>query len=356
MSNYLKENCSLVSEETSTLIKGILIFLIILGHNKAFTVPLEKWGIMSYLYMFHVHIFFLLPYLYGGKSVSTSRICVYFVRLYWPYLVFATALAVICGGVNLYESWSVKRWIRLLLFGYVEDIRPMCGNAMLWFLPAMLMTIILKDLYYQSAYIWRGILLTISIVINILYILDSQLHVYSLLLNYVPLGGLHAFRYLLLGVTFRRLLQWGRVIPKCFNIMLCTTIFLVGSYIYCSQVAIHMDREIMCFRLLQIVMPLCVGCILCSIMIHHQNIINRFLCYLGQESFAIYLVSPFVGYFCYYIISNMNATSWPMGILAQFLIVFLSYSIARKLIKGRLRSILLPRSLDELKFKLSLKS
>lgn len=350
------ENYSLLAKEDSLWIKGFLIFLIVLGHNMTFTIPLGQWGVMSFLYTFHVHVFFLLPFLYGSHRLSTQRMVIATIRLYWPYLVFATVLAVVYGCQNLYESWSVERWVRLLLFGYAEDVRPMCGNAMLWFLPALLLTIILKDMYYQSAYIWRVILLTISIVINVLYIVDSQLHVYSLLLNYVPLGGVHAFRYLLLGVIFREALQWRRVMPRFLNIILCTTIFLIGTYIYGSQVAVHMNREVMCFRLLQIVMPLCVGGILCSAVINHQNIISKVFCCLGQESLVIYLVSPFVGYFCYYIISYLNATCWPMGILAQLIIVFLSYLISRKLIAGRLRSILLPRSIEELRFCLNLKS
>lgn len=50
-----------IDRDTSSVIKGVLIILIVMGHNKVLCSTDNKGA--DYLYLFHVICFFILPFL-----------------------------------------------------------------------------------------------------------------------------------------------------------------------------------------------------------------------------------------------------------------------------------------------------
>lgn len=52
----------ILSKDTTTAMKGLLILLIVIGHNHE--IAPENSFLMSWLYSFHVLIFFILPFFY----------------------------------------------------------------------------------------------------------------------------------------------------------------------------------------------------------------------------------------------------------------------------------------------------
>lgn len=350
MSRSLRENYSLISRDASANIKGFLIILIVLGHNMAFTIPLDEWGIMSYLYTFHVHIFFLLPYLYGSKAIVLSRVRDYIFRYYWPYLVLSLIFSFVFGCVNCFEHCSWVNYLRLLLVCSSDDIRTLCGVSFLWFLPAMMMNLFLRDLYYQSSVLIRYILLLISGCISLLSILNMSLTlpIVENIFQNLPFGLQISASYLLLGVMGRKLITKHQLSHNIRNVILCCILLILGTYIYATEVSIHMNREVMWFKILQLTMPFPVMLILCQLFDSLKGKQSRIIRSLGDESLLIYLISPFVGYVCYFILCSFDAVCWETGILIQLLIIYISYKMSI-LCPKQIKSIFFPHSYDDFK-------
>ena len=55
-----------IDRDTSSVIKGVLIILIVMGHNKVLCSTDNKGA--DYLYLFHVICFFILPFFYDTKN------------------------------------------------------------------------------------------------------------------------------------------------------------------------------------------------------------------------------------------------------------------------------------------------
>ena len=349
MSHALNKNCSLVSKDVSTWVKGILIFLIVLGHNMAFTCPLEKWGVMSYLYTFHIHIFFLLPFLYGAKKFSWKQTGIYFFRFYWPFCVFLIMIALVYGCANDFRNWSFNAVLHAFLLCNAEDLRMFSGVSMLWFLPAIMMTLILRDCYYSANNIFRCMLLFFSALANIYFVLVLvNANFQKLPYDNLPMGAFSAIRYLMLGVIIRKLMSFSHEKSFVWVILICLLIFGLGTYIYFTEVAMCMNKEVPLFHILQIMMPIPVLIVLCCLSDSFKQRSSLFMP-IGHESMVIYLVSPFIGYAAYYGLRLVFFDNWLAGVLVQPIIIFLSLVIAKKLISGKIRNILLPRSFSDFK-------
>lgn len=333
------------------MIKGILIFLIVLGHNMVFTLPLEKWGIMSYLYLFHIRIFFLLPFLYGARPLGMTRFGLYFVRFYWPYLLLAVLLAIGYGVSHAFSQWTWQSWGKLLFICDADSLRSMCGLSMLWFLPAMMSTLMMRDWYYASGCVVKSLLLVCSACCSILFVFFPHIHEH--ICAWVPFGIPTACAFLLPGVIMRWV--WGSVPPHsswaCFSLSLA--IYASASYLYFAGVATHPDRETWLFHILQLFMPF-----VCMILL--QKLVEcakggiKIVSLLGKESMKLYLISPFVGYMAFFVCQKSGLVNWWMGIITQLVIVCVSYFIASKILIGRLESLLLPRSPENIKSALHL--
>ena len=63
-----------IDRDTSSVIKGVLIILIVIGHNKVLCSTDNKGA--DYLYLFHVICFFILPFFYDiKKEITVKRLC-----------------------------------------------------------------------------------------------------------------------------------------------------------------------------------------------------------------------------------------------------------------------------------------
>lgn len=351
MQSSLKENCSYISVEHSTWIKGVLMFLIVLGHNMIFTTSLESWGVMSYLYTFHVQGFFLLPFLYGAKPLSRQRVLQNFLRLYWPYFVLALLLSLGMGIANHFEKLTFWNFFKLFLLCDTDSIRTMCGISVLWFLPTMATTLLLRDLFYGAGKAIRIVLLLLSVLAWAAFVCSSLpcLASYGAAAAYLPLGSFAALLYLALGVVFRWLAARVRNVSSAKVLFVCVLLFVGGSYLYFSNVAPLANRETPCFRSLQMAMPLVATMLLYKGANSFCRSGKGFLSGIGRESMVIYLVSPFIGYAAYFAAARVGAVRWEIGILMQGVIVLLAYWVAKSLVVGRLKAFLLPRSLSDFK-------
>lgn len=154
-------NNLVITRQESAAIKGLLIFIIVLGHNYIFA---ERFvTCYDYLYTFHVACFFILSFIYPPKRLSKSRVVDYFVRTYIPYicfflLLFLCNLILRTRGITLGRSEQIGEMsligaLTSILNGGVDLLPTYTIFQYLWFLPAWFSFSVLKDLLHGGGQI-----------------------------------------------------------------------------------------------------------------------------------------------------------------------------------------------------------
>lgn len=123
--------------EIDTL-KGILIVLIVIGHNVLLSTLFPEFR--SQIYNFHVAGFMLLPFLFRSRKLSARLVADRAVRYLVPFAAFYTLSALLYAAVisppDSLTSWSVD-YFRGLLLGSDRAVKSGSGLALFWFLPAI---------------------------------------------------------------------------------------------------------------------------------------------------------------------------------------------------------------------------
>lgn len=346
----METNKSYISRQESTSIKGLLIFLIVLGHNMLFTYYVEPFQGMVYLYCFHIQSFFILPFLYGSKGLTKRRLTDYAVRLYWPYLLLTLLLSIGYYSVYLHNKPEYTGMLQMWLTGDVSLLGKYCGVQIFWFMPAMFALSIVKDLFYSSGKLIKALLLILSIGINVYDWNVLPDICYSVLpyemISKLPFGLYLGLPYLAYGVLVRWIIK--SIVNRQINISnLLVSIFIVFTIIYFYNVT-SVQSETILF-ILKTVMPV----LFIIILWYYRNHITRFSLWdkLGDKSFAIYLIHPFIGYILYgiFVSLSLQLSLW-YAIIAQIIMLTGGYYLAIGLYRfDRLRKFILPRAIEDLK-------
>ena len=337
MVSYIKTN-------ESVAIKGLLIFLIVLGHNMFFIYYLESVQVQNYLYCFHIQAFFLLPFLYGAKPLTKKRLANYFIRLYWPYLLLTTILSVIYSNFYLQKELDFLGILRMYVTGDVSLIKQYCGVQIFWFMPAMFSLSVLRDWFYYSNKVVQAVLLLLSCIANVFLFLASDYgHYYEIsadIRSVVPFGLYSGISYLVFGVFVRWIV--GKLKERKIKCSPYLMIVFIGcSFLYfINELSFH---EQMIHVFLLIVMPV----IFMLILWYNGRYIQRlfFMEKAGDKTFPMYIIHPFIGYVLYGFVVKYTQISLLWAIVAQIVMFFGSYYLSVGLYKmDRVRKILLPRS------------
>ncbi|WP_418992002.1 acyltransferase family protein [Alistipes sp.] len=340
---------SYISRDESTAVKGVLIFLIVLGHNILFTKYVEPVQGMGYLYCFHIQAFFLLPFLYGSEPLTKKRALCYFIRLYWPFLLLSGLLSI--GFYNLYLHNNFNLWalFHTWLTGDVNLIRRYCGIQLLWFLPAMFAMSLFKDLYYHSHPAIRLILLFLSIVANFiifLAIVDPEYYsLQSKIGSIIPLGMFPGISYLIFGVATRKIIAQIKINRgggrKGFIFLFS---FLICSITYFAN-TLYWNKGLVLIAL-KVMMPI----IFIILLWYYSKNLSYYRMWkeLGERTFLIYLIHPFIGYILYgLVIWRHYPDSLVLAAIAQLIMLIASYYFSTLIsCTRRLKNIIQPRSAE----------
>jgi hypothetical protein len=136
---------SLLTADESNAVKGLLILLIILGHNKF----LMKDGYcIRFLYSFHVYSFYFLPFLYDYHPESWRQFFKKNLRrLYVPYSFFFFILLM----VRLVQAQNLNagKIITAFLTGTQSNLHGAFQyGSFLWFIPTFFSLLLFKKCYY----------------------------------------------------------------------------------------------------------------------------------------------------------------------------------------------------------------
>lgn len=344
-------NKSLLNRDYSTWIKGVLTLFIILGHNMVFTMPLKDYGVMSYFYMFHIQGFFILPFLYGTytKRDLKVRLKDVAVRFYWPFFLLVSGMTLVYGSINHFSGFTWEKLTELFLScnGYI--IKQMCGIQIFWFLPSMMMCVLLKEVYYRGGVMMRFLLLSISLAYTISAIHANTSYLAAIWFvntnRYFPLGAGYAIQMLAIGVSLRALVNYINT-TKCHRsaFILSAGGFLTCSLLYMKYVAKligHSDLNVV-YAILQNITPLFfMIAIVCGLSLVQPNVRDSNVWKIGNSSLYIYLISPFVGYLLFFICNHLNLMYWQIGLLLWPVITYIAYGISF-LISRKIERFLFP--------------
>ena len=198
-------NKSFLTKEQSTIIKGILILLVVLGHNGILMGKAQHLSVNSFndfLYTFHVYAFLFLPFLYNIPEQSICRIKKNFIHLYKPYTVFFIILLIAFWVIN--KSFDVPGVVYAYISASEPVLKQYVGASFLWFLPTMFSLLILRDSLMNTKI---GLLL-VSLGSFIFLVLYSVFGIIPWECNQISVMGIFtAFRIFCLAVFSRILLM-----------------------------------------------------------------------------------------------------------------------------------------------------
>ncbi|MBR0458807.1 MAG: acyltransferase family protein [Victivallales bacterium] len=348
----LQPEQSLLTQEESTAIRGVLIFLIVLGHCQYFTDITSRWEVMGYLYLFHVKCFFLLPFLYPLKSLTWQRATDLLIRCYVPFLLFLLGFFLYRWGTG---QIHVALWFlpASLFAGGGRVLFRLTGLRVLWFLPALFATLLLKEGWQRSRTIPRICLLAIGF-LEILWALycanlPQNAAIWLRRINFWSFYVQIALCYLPIGL----LLRWA-LLSKRFSCPFFLVVFLLCTVMYFYHTfAVTMIRYPVnrMSSMRQFLSYLATPAFLALLYFSRATFARAsWLRLLGQHSLLIYLMHPLLGHIFYAARFRIPLPSWfwvlPTTLLCCVIPLLISYYLDRL---PCVRALLIPRSWQEWK-------
>jgi fucose 4-O-acetylase-like acetyltransferase len=142
------------------VLKGLLIFLIVVGHNKVFT---SLTGSFEYLYSFHVVCFFILSALLNEDKINDKKVITKAVTYWYPYTVFFFFLTLASyftkNSAFLDNGGSWADFMYSYISADIGKLRPYTGFVYIWFLPALTFFYLLMALSNSIGLIYRALFL-----------------------------------------------------------------------------------------------------------------------------------------------------------------------------------------------------
>lgn len=321
---------SVIGRNESTALKGLYMLLIVLGHNYFFTMTTVQLQMMSYLYMFHIAAFFMLPFLYGAKRWSWSNIGDYAVRFLWPYVIIAVVFFITLTVIK-HRDWLWGDFVATLVNGSSSGLHKYCGFQLLWFLPAMFAVMIIRDLYFNFK-VFRILIFVVAgyIVLNTIFS-AFNLKILPWLFGHLPFSLASTIPMCLYGLIVR----W--IIVKRVNhklvLAVATLIALLVTVYYFNN--IPKWSEMSSFMLGGILYP--AAFMLIVLQISDRLAENKLLMWVGNNSLLVYLIHPFVGFALIYAMPSfmsMDLTT-KIGIILLSIIIIAGVTVGVTMIITR---------------------
>lgn len=306
----------------SNAIKGILIILIVFGHNHVLCPNTVSNGLMDYLYNFHIAGFFILPFFYDHQTKPTFRAIEKIIIRNWIPYTWICILCFICFGLLKHHFEFSIETVVAFFQGTQTPIKQHFGFVFPWFLPTYCsMSILLLFAANNKHISW--ILLILFFVISCL-----PYDIFYLLKNSVPLGLMLAIYYFGTGKLSFMLNIWSK-----YSKWLALCMFVVSSILYIKQISVFY---------LNVIFPIS---FFLSLLLVVPYINCRFLRLLGENSLGIYLLHMFLVNITFIFLPHTILMGMIGFLISLFVPLFINIIITNI---TKLRMLLYPRNLDEL--------
>jgi len=313
-------------------LKGILILLIVIGHNGLITSAYDDFRRM--LYLFHVQSFFLLSACLSKGLPDRRKLVDKLLRYEIPYLAFLVLYAVVFTVV-LRRGAGLRELplglVRCVVAPTEASLKSVAGVSMLWFLPAL----ISFTLFDTALRRWAGALVPA---------VAAVVHVALALLPDTLPGGVPWFvrtaAFLLFPAACARAV-WGRVAPGALFWPAAAAAVVSGAALFRTGATFRVasldlpallvqDAFLLAAFLALFAAPLPAG-------------VSRALALLGRESFVIYLCHTLIFYGLLAVLRVDDGAGWRMGVGILVATIALSLVAGRVIAATpRLRSALFP--------------
>lgn len=195
---------SLLSYSESNFIKGLLIVLVVIGHNSYMMNLFDKSNIIKdYLYSFHVDSFFYLSCMYNIKPLCRGVIIKNFNRLLRPY-IFLFLLFLLIN----YLCFDFLPPFCKIAIGFISGSASALSEIhmfqFIWFLPSMFAFLILRNLFFYD--VKFGFLIIFFSSLILLYLLFG-FHRYFFIDNYLLFGLYGAMSNFTVSILLRYLIE-----------------------------------------------------------------------------------------------------------------------------------------------------
>jgi fucose 4-O-acetylase-like acetyltransferase len=130
-------------------LKGLLILLIVIGHNGVFNTLIVN--IDWYLYNFHVSSFLMLSFLFKPEAFTKEANRDKLIRYLVPFIIVVLFVSPIKW---LFQDASFSVWTELeytlegLIFGTAPLLKLATGFSLFWFLPTIALLVVVRSWYY----------------------------------------------------------------------------------------------------------------------------------------------------------------------------------------------------------------
>lgn len=311
-----------ISRQDSSIIKGLLTILIVIGHNHI--VAPQGSSLMLYLYTFHVMCFFILPWLYDKKKdLTLENIGTTILRAWIPY-VFFFVLSLIVFMVIVRKQPDVGGIAAAFVTGSQALLKENVGFFFLWFLPTFCTFSLLKLVGDK----WDGLKCFITILSICTFIFPWRETEW--MKNNLPFGMYVAFRYYIYGFIVFYLLKWQEWIKYVGGV-----VFLIFTWMYWNDIISWYNI---------VLMPVVGFMFVLSVAPIFRR--QTWLQEIGKYSLPIYLLHVYV----YNVIERVVPHTMIWGFVVLVLTLVLSYFISYVIYKmPRLKNIIFPRNVDEWK-------
>ena len=310
-----------LDRKSSEAIKGLLILLIVFGHNHVLCPNDVSGGLMEYLYTFHVMGFFILPFFYGREINDLwYKIQTTFVKCWIPYLW----ACILCWlAFSIFRHNFEFGWQHILAFfnGTQTPIRKYFGFVFPWFLPTFCSFSIMLMLGRKYKYVnWAFFILSVAT----FFFTWEHFFVFK---NTVPFGiglAIHYYASGIIAFSLHKISRWSKYVGA--------VLFVVMSLCWWSNVNLGFYLNFMpsFFFLALICLLPCFN--------------NKYIRCLGKYSLGIYLLHVFVVNATYFLLPQ--SVLW--GVMGFLISVLVPLAITCYIYKKNiLRKLLFPTSFGE---------
>lgn len=216
---YIVKGDRELDKNISNTLKGILIILIVIGHNSILTRSID--GLFEYLYSFHVMLFFILPWFYKRKPSNIHQTVNRSVKLYLYYIVFFI-LQVVLYNILIEHNFSLTESVYAFLRGGHHALKVVTGYEYLWFLPCFCISMIVYDIFCHLPK--KGqIIFNILAIIVVLIFINIRYQGCNALIQGVYFASLGAVSVMLYNYVFRYL---NKSVPMLLFVIMSLCVFI----------------------------------------------------------------------------------------------------------------------------------
>lgn len=283
---------SLLTHNESNAAKGILILLIVLGHNKY--LMSGGWSNL-FLYSFHVYAFYFLPFLYDFRNSGLKKLLKKnLIRLYVPYSAVFLLLILITTFYG--KTPSLKDGAMAYVCGSQFLLYNNLGfGSFLWFIPTMFSILFYRWIYYNIGFRYRCVMLAASAIclIGFAYVIPAFVYTWI----YSPMCLTVALGMILPAVCLREFCKRLKY-PVLAMAFFSLTVAMMVIY------PLKDEYGITYLTINRLICPILIFSFLLSIrkfLAGHKILID-----FGKESFKIYLIHIFIYNAIYLLLDRYN--------------------------------------------------